>query len=220
MITQKLFNLLLMLAMIALVACGGGSDSTDNNESDAEESSISSSSSSDNNTDGEPKNLQEAMSEVKKVMEENGGGKEVVNFRDLKELLPESMMGMERTEYSGEKAGAFGMNIANAKAEYEEGDKRIEVNIADVAGVGTAMMSMASWSTIEVDRESDDGFERTTVIDGNKAFEKYDSKRKDGELNLIIKDRFIVTLKGDNVEEKDLRKALDKINLKKLARMG
>ena len=97
--------------------------------------------------------------------------------------------------------------------------KKIEVNIVDVAGVAAAMMGMASWATVEIDRESDDGYERTTKIGGNKAFEKYDANQKTGELNLIVDERFIIAIKGRNIEEKDLRKALDKISVKKLSRL-
>jgi len=216
MITQRLTFLLLLVAALSLTACGGSSNESSDTDA-TEESSASSDSDGESN---EPKSVADAMNEAQKALQESGTTKEVVNFRELKKLLPEDMMGMERTEFSGEKAGAFGFNMSNAQAQYEEGDKRIEVNIVDVAGVSAAMMSMASWATVEVDRESDEGYERTTTIDGHKAFEKYNTSRKSGELNLIVNERFIVSLKGRNIEEGDLRDALDKLSIKKLARMG
>ena len=54
----------------------------------------------------------------------DGEAKEVVNFRDLKSLMPEKMLGMERTDFSGEKAGAFGFNVSKAEAEYRDEDKK------------------------------------------------------------------------------------------------
>lgn len=215
MITQRLSFLLLLLAALSLTACGGSSNESAENDT-AEETAAAASSSADSESD-EPESITEAMNEAQKALQESGATKEVVNFRELKKLLPESMMGMERTEFSGEKAGAFGFNMSNAQAKYQEGDKRIEVNIVDVAGVSAAMMGMASWATIEVDRESNEGYERTTTIDGHKAFEKYNTRQKSGELNLIVSERFIVSLEGRNIEEGDLRKALDQLSINKLA---
>lgn len=215
MLTQKLSYLLLLAVAIFFTACGGeNNESTDVDET--EETEISSQTETES---GDPKTVEEAMAEARKALHGGGEAKEVVNFRDLKDLLPAKMLGLERTDFSGEKAGMFGFNIAKAEADYREDDKTIEVAIVDVAGVSAAMMGMASWATIEVDRESNDGYERTTTIDGNKAFEKYNTYTKAGELNVIVKERFIVSIKGKNVDEDELRKVLDKINVKKLGRL-
>lgn len=219
MVTQKLSYLLLLVAVLFFAACGGNNDSNDSmDDEDSEETVVSIRTEKD--SDDPTKSIEDAMAEARKALQGDGEAKEVVNFRDLKSLMPEKMLGMKRTDFSGEKAGAFGFNVSKAEAEYRDDDKKIEVNIVDVAGVAAAMMGMASWATVEIDRESDDGYERTTTIGGNKAFEKYDANQKTGELNLIVDERFIIAIKGRNIEEKDLRKALDKISVKKLSRLG
>ena len=219
MVTQKLSYLLLLVAVLFLTACGSNNDSNDSmDDEDSEETVVSIRTEKD--SDDPTKSIEDAMAEARKALQGDGEAKEVVNFRDLKSLMPEKMLGMKRTDFSGEKAGAFGFNVSKAEAEYRDDDKKIEVNIVDVAGVAAAMMGMASWATVEIDRESDDGYERTTTIGGNKAFEKYDANQKTGELNLIVDERFIIAIKGRNIEEKDLRKALDKISVKKLSRLG
>ena len=114
----------------------------------------------------------------------------------------------------------MGFTMSTAKAEYKEGDGRLEAAIVDFAGVGAALMGMAAWATVEIDREDENGYERTTTIGGHKAFEKYNAQTRDGELNVLVGDRFIVTLKGRNIEEKDFRKAIDELDISKLAKMG
>ncbi|MCB9080219.1 MAG: hypothetical protein H6555_00730 [Lewinellaceae bacterium] len=149
----------------------------------------------------------------------DGESVEVVDFRKLKELLPDKLAGMPRTRHEGEKTGMSNFKFASAKAEYEEGDRQLEVAIVDVGGVGMLITGMASWSLMEMDREDDNGYERTTTIDGYKAFEKYDRQDKRGELALLAENRFIVTLKGDNLTEKEIRQAMDKIDIGRLKKL-
>lgn len=138
---------------------------------------------------------------------------EPVSHRKLKDFAPEKMMGMERTDYEGQTSGAFGVKVSTSESTYKEGDQRMELKIVDTGGLGMALMGMAAWSTIEVDKESSRGYERTTTIDGNKAFEKYDSNRKKGELAMIVDDRFVVTMEFRNMDMDDVKSAIKKLDL-------
>lgn len=170
----------------------------------------------------EPKNAIEAfqqMAEKAQEMQEKGPV-DPVDFRKLKEMLPASAAGMERTEASGEKNGAMGFSLSQAEGKYEKDDASMEVNIVDTGGVGgMAMMGMAAWAMAEVDKETSTGYEKTTRIDGNKAYEKYDNERKNGELNILVGDRFIVSVKGRNVSMDQMKDTLDDLDLDKLAKM-
>lgn len=147
-------------------------------------------------------------------MSGDGEAKEIIDFRTLKAQLPDELNGMERTSHTGEKVGAMGFNMSMAKAEYRSDKGEIEVSLIDFAGLGMAKMSLASWTTIEVDRETDTGYERTTTIDGYKAFEEYDRIAKKGEISIIAGGRYIVNIEGKNVEEGAMREALDALDLK------
>lgn len=81
------------------------------------------------------------------------------------------------------------------------------------------MMGMAAWSMAEVDKETKSGYEKTTRINGMKAYEKYDNDGKDGEINVIVADRFVVNVKGRNVTMDQIRNTLDDLNLDRLARL-
>ncbi len=170
----------------------------------------------------EPKNAMEAiqqMADKAKEMQEKGPV-DPVNFRSLKELLPADAAGFERTEATGEKNGAMGFSISQAQGKYEKDDARIEIDIVDTGGVGgMAMMGMAAWAMAEVDKETKSGYEKTTRINGMKAYEKYDNDSKDGEVNVIVANRFVVNVKGRNVSMDQIKDTLDDLDLDKLAKL-
>ena len=162
-------------------------------------------------------NLGDAISSLKK--KHNIEEKEPVNFRDMKEILPNDLGGMEQTDNEGQTSGIMGFKFSTAKATYEEDKAKLEVKIIDIAGIGKLASKMADWSTLDIDKESKNGYERTTTIDGHKAYEKYDANRQKGKVAMIIDDRFIIDLEGRNVTEKQLRNAIEDINIRKLRRL-
>ena len=168
----------------------------------------------------EPKNAMEAiqqMADKAKEMQEKGPV-DPVDFRSLKELMPATAAGMTRTEATGEKNGAMGFSVSQAQAKYEKDDSRVEVEIMDTGGVGgMAMMGMAAWAMADVDKETATGYEKTTRIDGMKAYEKYDNDSKDGEVNVLVGDRFVVNVKGRNVTMDQIKDTLGDLDLAKLA---
>ncbi len=144
---------------------------------------------------------------------------ELVNFREMKALLPSSLRGMDRTSIEGQKSGIGKLKAATAQAEYRNGNEKIKISLVDVGGLGMMMSTMAGWANVEVDNESDHGYERTTTIDGYKAFESYDSDSKEGNIAIIVEDRIIVSIDGKNVTERQLKKALNKISIRQLKRL-
>jgi hypothetical protein len=168
----------------------------------------------------EPKTAADAIEKMADEAEKmaKDGPKEVVDAKLLKELLPADADGLPRKEASSEKTGAMGFQVATATARYGEGDSSIEVSIVDVAGTG-AIMGMAAWAMIDVDKENDSGYEKTTKYKDHKAFEKYNNDSKDGELAVLLANRFVVSVKGNNVSMDKIKATIDDIDLDKLADM-
>lgn len=169
--------------------------------------------------------VSDAMSAMKKVAEQaeesqKNGPVETVDFRALKELLPADADGLARKSATGEKTGAMGFKISTANAEYanEDRSERIDLSIVDAGGTG-AMMGMAAWSMIDVDKETENGYEKTGKMGDHKSYEKYDNGGKDGEIAVLIKNRFVVTAKGRGVSMDKIKAALEDIDLDKLADM-
>ncbi len=145
--------------------------------------------------------------------------KEPVNFRNLKELLPENLAGMSRKKHSGKTSGAMGFKISMAEATYQDGDQKLEVDIVDAGGIGTALMGNAAWAKLEIDEESDDGFKRTIEIDGNKSYQECSNNNKRCQLAMMVAERFVVSLEGRNVNMDQLMKIAKNMDLDKLARL-
>ena len=85
--------------------------------------------------------------------------------------------------------------------------KRIDLSIIDGGG-SAMMMGLAAWSMIEVDKETENGYEKTSKMGDNKSYEKYDNANKDGEIAILVNKRFIVSAKGRGVSMDKLKAAL------------
>ncbi len=158
------------------------------------------------------KGLEETVNKIKSDKDL----KEPVNFRNLKELLPEELAGMSREKHSGKTTGAMGFKISMAEASYQDGDQKLDVNIVDAGGVGTALMGNAMWSKLEIDEESDDGFKRTIEIDGNKSYQECSDNNKRCQLAMMVNDRFVVSLEGRNIDMDQLMRIAKDMDVSKL----
>ena len=216
--TQQLIYGFLSLALIfSLTACGGSS--AEKEAAEKEDSDVSVSVTTDEGEDVKininTKDLEKGMADLQENLNKMTDGKsvEVVDFRKLKALLPSEVAGMEMTDSEGQKTGVVGFKTSMAKGTYQEGNKKIEITLLDTGGFSGALMGMAAWSQIEVDKESKDGYERTTMIDGYKAFEEYNNNSQHGQISIMVGDRYLLTINGNNISEKELKSALDAIDL-------
>lgn len=146
-----------------------------------------------------------------------GSSVDPVDFRTLKALLPESLARMKRVDAGGSRTNVLGVASSRAQGTYQDGrGGRFEVEIIDV-GSFTGLTSLTfAWLKVEIDRESDDGYERTLTLEGRKGFERYSKKSRSGELDVIVASRFVVLLRGTGVDAAAFRDALKQIDLRKL----
>lgn len=152
----------------------------------------------------------------------NAGKKvETVDYKELKALLPESLPGMRRTDASGEKSSAMGMQISHAEGRYRSDDgNSATVKITDIGSMtGLAGMTAYAWARVDVDRESDSGYEKTAMFNGYKSHEKYDKQNKSGEISVLVGDRFVVEVDGHNIDIDAIKSVLGKVDLGKLNSM-
>lgn len=145
----------------------------------------------------------------------------VVNFRELKALLPNELPGMKRTKAEGAKNRAMGMTVVTAEAEYQgEDGGEIGITLSDLGGLsGLGAMAQAGWAMAEIDRETETGFERTSQINGHKAMESYDTQDREGGIRLMVADRFTVEIEGRGVPFETIRSVLDRLDLDRLAQL-
>ncbi len=207
----KIISILFLTIGLIISGCGKGGDNQPNEKETSEEKTGI-------------KSLDEFvdnMKEVQKNMEE-GRKYEVVDFRELKTLLPETLGELKRTNAEGEKSGAMGFTISKAEAEYSSEDysKRIDIEITDISGAsGYAGLAAWGWAMADVDKETETGYEKTIKYKGHKAFEKYDNQNQYGSIEVLVSGRFMVSVNGNNVPMDEIKSAIDQIDFGKLEAM-
>lgn len=138
---------------------------------------------------------------------------------ELKALLPEEILGLKRKELSvGDNAM---MQLASAEAKYSDGDqKKIKLEIMDGAGeTGSAMVSILMMSfNMNKEKITETGYEKTAEINGNKAIIKENSGENyvNSSIQMVAKNRYLITLTGDGISYDDLEKALNQLKLSQL----
>jgi hypothetical protein len=148
-------------------------------------------------------------------------GKQItaVTADTLKGMLPETLAGMKRTDASAEQNQAMGINMTIAEAQYEgENEASADLTITDIGNM-TGMMrtGMTAWTMAQYDRKTDSGYEKTATFGGYKGMEEYENEGKHGTIRVFVADRFVVELNGRGVTMDALKKALDQVDLKKIA---
>jgi len=124
---------------------------------------------------------------------------EPVRFQDLQTSLPE-LSGWERSTPTGERMTAP-VPFSEAETHYTMGDANVTVKIVDSAFSQMLIAPWAMFLTAGYERESSDGYEKSVNVGGNPGFERWNKDSRNGELNLVITKRFLVTVEGDNISD-------------------
>ena len=127
-------------------------------------------------------------------------GPQLVPFDALIALLPASVEGFTRASPTGESGGVMGMETSQAEAVYTRGDEQFTVRIVDMGSLsGATALTYAAWLNVPVNRQTTEGFERTTRYGAYPAFEQ--QTRGEGytnsEVQIAVKSRFLVTVEGN-----------------------
>jgi hypothetical protein len=141
---------------------------------------------------------------------------EPVSFQDLISSLPE-VSGWKRETPTGERMTSP-IPFSQAEAEYAMGNANINMKIVDS---GFSQMLIAPWAiflTTGYERQTSDGYEKAISVGGNPGFEKWSTGSKDGELNIVVAKRFLVTIDGHDIADtKVLYEFASKVDAGKLA---
>ena len=118
----------------------------------------------------------------------------------MKDLLPEPLAGWQAKPASAQTLGTavFGGGVTVSRS-YTKGDASVSIEIVSDSPVLQSVMMMlnnpmfagASGGSLE-------------IIKGQRTIVKYDDKGRSGEINIVVAGRFMVTVKGKNVDRKTL----------------
>lgn len=128
----------------------------------------------------------------------DGKAVEPVSFQALQSQLPK-VSGWEMEEPEGERM-TMPVPFSQVETKYKKGDARIDAKIVDT---GFAQMLIMPWSMMLASgysRETSSGYEKATTIAGNPAIEKWNKNSKNGEIDVLVGKRFMVTLEGHDID--------------------
>lgn len=224
---KKILAILLLSFLFIMWGCDKPEESNDSDEPTDKTSQRDIDKDNDDDDDDSKtgiKDLDDFVDNMKDLQDnfEKGKKVETVNFRDLKAMLPEELDDLKRTSASGEKTNAFGINVSKAEGEFksEDNSQRIKITITDMGSMsGWAGLAAFGWTMAEIDKETDEGYERTIEYKGCKGFEEYNTKRNNGKKEIMVAKRFMVSVEGYGVPKEAIDDAMDEIDIDNLEEM-
>lgn len=139
-----------------------------------------------------------------------------VSFQQLETVLP-SVSGWQMEKPRGERM-TMPVPFSQTEATYTNGAAQIEVKIVDSAFSQLLVAPWAMFLSAGYEKQTSDGYEKSVNVGGNPGFERWNSDDKDGELNLVVAKRFLVTIDGNDIADpKVLHQFASKLDTGKLA---
>jgi hypothetical protein len=144
-----------------------------------------------------------------------------VDFRKLKEVLPVELAGFEKADGEGAKNSAFGITVSEAKQSFKsaDGKKRVRFEITDPGSLAGPFALAHMWLNIEVDKETSNGYEKTSTVAGRRLHEKWSANGKHAEVQTVVGKRFLVEVDARGMEMAEVKSLLQKIDISKLESM-
>lgn len=158
------------------------------------------------------------MESAAKQMEETAktGKSNAVAPSALQAMLPASIGGYQRTELESSGLGAGG---SNASARYEAGEHSFRVEITDMAAMG-ALAGLGAALNVESNKQTADGYERTSTANGQIVSESWDKGTSEGKYSTTVNNRFMIEASGNATSINELKAAVAAVGPEKLATLA
>jgi len=150
----------------------------------------------------------EAAGESKKG-EETKKVAEAINFNVLTAWLPE-VAGWTKEDTRGYQTSYGNFSVSIAETTYVKGETEIGAVLIDTAGRPEAMGGFKMMTEMKYSAQDDNHYVKTYELDGYPAAEEYNFKDKEGSLQVLIGNRFLVILRGHNIENTEVLKSFFK----------
>jgi hypothetical protein len=200
-----------LMAAVLTAGCGKSEE-----QKQAEEAAKASAQTAQDMAKG-AQDMAKGLEAMAKGMQQMGAtAAEPVSFRDLQTMFV-PFEGWEMDKPTGEKM-SMPVKFSEAEVTYRNGDSSIDAKIVDSALNQILLAPLSMFLVSGYEKETSDGYEKSTQVAGHPGWEKWDSGNKGGEVNAVVNRRFIVTLEGNQIPDtKVLHQLADKMNLGKLA---
>jgi hypothetical protein len=91
--------------------------------------------------------------------------------------------------------------FSQTEADYSMGDATVNVKIVDSAFSQMLIAPWAMFLAAGYEKQTSDGYEKSINVAGHPGFEKWSKSGKEGELNLVVAKRFLVSVDGSNIDD-------------------
>jgi len=143
-----------------------------------------------------------------------------VNWRELIGFLVDIEGWEAQDEPEGQTTTMANFKMSQASRDYTSGDKDLEIEIIDGGYVPMIYQGLRMAMNYEID--SSDELVKKITIKGYPGIERYTYDDEDAEVILLVKDRFVVNIRCDNVpdttEAKEIAEMLDLDGIAALAK--
>ncbi|QCX01591.1 hypothetical protein FGM00_16285 [Aggregatimonas sangjinii] len=140
----------------------------------------------------------------------------------LKEWLPQSLDGLERTGFKIGQTGMYQVNSVEGTYKETEGNRKFNVLIIDGAGPTGSMMAAgySMFGKMEMETEDEYKHQRTVTKDGITAQQTYKKKTNDTQLLFAFEERFLVTINSYEMNVDETWNLTKQLNLDELANLA
>ncbi len=210
---QKSFFVIILFSFFVLSGCG------DKSKEQPQEMNDKESTSSKEEMSSEEHDMSQMMGGD---LFENREPVPPVSFKILMNYLPKEVSGLKAEKPRGESVQWEKWNHSNANAEFrsENDNQSAHVNIYDYAYISNLYLPYQMLFKMKFNRESSEGYEKSTEMNGMPTFEKWNEEGKDNEVTVLVGKRFIVHVQTNEMPEGSARKIAEGIDLSGLAGEG
>ncbi len=145
-------------------------------------------------------------------------GMETLAPATIGSFLPATLGALPRRTFETERNAALGMQVSRSEARYGRDDGSgpdVKVEITDLGGA-QGIMLMAAWAGVEMERETENGYEKTYRDGDRVVHEEWRKSSGDGQYSVILAERFLVSAEGSGIDMAGLKATVAAHDLKGL----
>jgi hypothetical protein len=142
-----------------------------------------------------------------------------VNWRELTPFLVDIPGFEAEGGPEGSTVSMGNYKVSQAEREYSSGEKELKITIIDGAYAQMAYAGIKMAMNFEMDTSEE--YVKKVTIKGFPGIEKYEYEDKDGQVMLLVADRFVVQMEEEDIPDtSELKQIAEKLDLEGLAKLA
>jgi hypothetical protein len=110
--------------------------------------------------------------------------------------------------------------VSNASGTYVNGASTMDVKIMDAALNQLILAPMSMFLVAGYEEKTDDGYKKYSPVAGSPGYEEWQGRSRQGEMTVILNNRFVINVTGHNVDSiEPVRAVVQALDLARLAAM-